>query len=553
MRFSRYILIGCLAAAVAAPASAQNQGQDQQQRQGQREAQRQNTWSGNIQSIKAVPVKGERDKHVLAKIETRQGDTIVLDLGPASNLRRQGTSLRQGQHIEATGREGRMNDRPILIVDRLVGDNMVTIVRWDQQQQRQDRARRQQDQQRQRNLMQDQQRRQDQRRRMQDQQRQRQQQDQRRQQAQSPRRGTWSGDIQSIKAVPVKGDKEKHVLAKIETDQGKTVVCDLGPISNLRRQQTKLDKGQRVEATGQEGRMNGLPILVVDRLVGDNMMTIIPLQSRQQNKQQGRYSAQWDEQQRRDEARQRRMQERQRRMMEDQRRRMQHRRQRMMHDQDRRLRDQQRSMTEQRHQRMQDQQRRMDRQQRLRPPSRAARVQQERKRGQIARNLIGNWPQVSQRAAKEMLQKYGAPDELTPTMLIWHGNGPWKQTIAHKQPIEHRFPKPHEDVLEQTIDYSVPEEKFDELARFDGSIVAKRTFGELTAYCDREAANILALNLAVKLINDELSVGEARNTFAQTMQKVMQGQSPSLTQSLQFDTPRRDITNADRPAPQFRN
>ncbi|MGH8284417.1 MAG: hypothetical protein ACRETT_01460 [Steroidobacteraceae bacterium] len=36
---------------------------------------------------------------------------------------------------------------------------------------------------------------------------------------------------------------------------------------------------------------------------------------------------------------------------------------------------------------------------------------------------------------------------------------------------------PHKDVLEQVIDYKVPPDKFDDLARYDGSVIAERTKG----------------------------------------------------------------------------
>ena len=36
---------------------------------------------------------------------------------------------------------------------------------------------------------------------------------------------------------------------------------------------------------------------------------------------------------------------------------------------------------------------------------------------------------------------------------------------------------------------------FDELAAFDGAVIVERTKGEMSARCDREAANVLALNL----------------------------------------------------------
>lgn len=155
---------------------------------------------------------------------------------------------------------------------------------------------------------------------------------------------------------------------------------------------------------------------------------------------------------------------------------------------------------------------------------------------QDAQKVIQEWPDSSKKAAKNMLEKYGEPDGVTDSHLIWRDNGPWVRTIVHKQEVQHDFPKPHKDVLEQFINYEVPEEKFSELAKYDGSVVAYRTNGELSARCDREAANFLALNLANDIIEGRRSVDEAREFYADAIQQLMQGNQPEYVRSLQFDT-----------------
>lgn len=150
--------------------------------------------------------------------------------------------------------------------------------------------------------------------------------------------------------------------------------------------------------------------------------------------------------------------------------------------------------------------------------------------------VIEHWPEESQKAARNMLEKYGRPDGVTDSRLVWLDNGPWLRTIVYEEPVQHNFPVPHKDVLEQFIAYEVPEEKFTELAMYDGSVVAYRTNGELSARCDKEAANILALNLANDVIEGERTVEAAREFYAQTIQQMKQGEKPEYTQSLQFET-----------------
>jgi len=123
---------------------------------------------------------------------------------------------------------------------------------------------------------------------------------------------------------------------------------------------------------------------------------------------------------------------------------------------------------------------------------------------------IKDWPRESREAAQLVLDKYGEPDEETLTELIWHRPGPWKRIIATKAFYEHNFPTAHIDCVESVIDYRVPVDKCDELARFDGSVIVERTAGEVSARCHDEEANFLALNLMHDIVTGAKTVEEAR-------------------------------------------
>lgn len=96
---------------------------------------------------------------------------------------------------------------------------------------------------------------------------------------------------------------------------------------------------------------------------------------------------------------------------------------------------------------------------------------------------------------------------------------------------------PHMDYLTQTVKHSVPASKLDELNRFDGSVWFHRTRGELSAQCDKEPMNLLALNLAHDVITGTRSVSDARAFYAKTAMAFMQGDhsSPYVT-GLMFQT-----------------
>ena len=52
------------------------------------------------------------------------------------------------------------------------------------------------------------------------------------------------------------------------------------------------------------------------------------------------------------------------------------------------------------------------------------------------------------------------------------------------------------------------------LARFDGSVMAERTTGELSARCHDEQANFLALNLMHDIVTGKKNAKEAREYYA---------------------------------------
>lgn len=136
------------------------------------------------------------------------------------------------------------------------------------------------------------------------------------------------------------------------------------------------------------------------------------------------------------------------------------------------------------------------------------------------------------------------PNEATPSRLIWFDNGRWKRTIVWDE-VPHNFPKPHTDVLEQFVDYRVPVDKVSALARYDGSVVVERTKGEVSARCDMEEVNFLALNLMHEIASGGRTVDDARRVYAETATAFMSGKSSPYTDGLQFESRRDDTADLD--------
>ena len=162
--------------------------------------------------------------------------------------------------------------------------------------------------------------------------------------------------------------------------------------------------------------------------------------------------------------------------------------------------------------------------------------------------MMALWSEASRMAAQAMMDKYGAPDETTPTMLVWHNTGPFMHTVVHSTAVPHRFPMPHDDVLEQFVLYEVPPEMYDDLAEYDGSVMLERTSGKMSARCDKEPMNILALNLAHQIVSGEMDVEEARETYAEQAMAFKQNQPAPFTERLLFTSqPMGEAADPDEP------
>lgn len=162
--------------------------------------------------------------------------------------------------------------------------------------------------------------------------------------------------------------------------------------------------------------------------------------------------------------------------------------------------------------------------------------------------IVEGWPDAQKDVARQMLDKYGHPNEATPTKLFWYRNGPWKRTELARDSVVHNWPAPHSDFLSQTIDYRVPLGMFDEIARFDGSILVDRTRGEVSARCDLEAANVTSLNMVHEIVTGKRTVEEARQTLEQNKIAYAIGRSAPYAEHLLFAVPQGGTEDVDEVA-----
>lgn len=164
--------------------------------------------------------------------------------------------------------------------------------------------------------------------------------------------------------------------------------------------------------------------------------------------------------------------------------------------------------------------------------STAAQVKPVTQEGVIS--MTESWPETSKAAVNAMNAKYGLPASVSDEMIVWNNTAPFKRTIVYKEEINHLFPMQHADVLQQTVNYRVPLDKVSHLSKFDGSLIVDRTRGELTSRNEKEEMNILALNLADKIVRGEMTVEKARREYSQQAEAFASGTSSPLISSLNF-------------------
>jgi hypothetical protein len=148
--------------------------------------------------------------------------------------------------------------------------------------------------------------------------------------------------------------------------------------------------------------------------------------------------------------------------------------------------------------------------------------------------VTATWPESSRAATNGLIEKYGLPSTVSNDMIVWNNTAPFKRSIVYREEVNHQFPIQHADVLEQTIDYRVPKDKVEDLARLDGSLLVDRTKGELSARNEQEEMNFLALNLADKVVRGEMTVEAARMEYSRGAQGLASGNSSDNLTGLNF-------------------
>jgi hypothetical protein len=158
-----------------------------------------------------------------------------------------------------------------------------------------------------------------------------------------------------------------------------------------------------------------------------------------------------------------------------------------------------------------------------------------RGRRELAESVCSGWSDKSRLAARVLISRYGAPDVVGSSRLIWHGNGPWKRTIVRDVPRPYAGAADEDlGVVEQTVSYVVNRRKSEALSRFSRRLSFDLARMEMTSRADREEVNFLLLNLANDVNGGAMTVPDARYAYARILELEAAGKTTPYLLDLRF-------------------
>ena len=170
--------------------------------------------SGRIERLNTLRLAENDRRHLIARVDTREGYSARVDLGPEDQLR--DLDLDQGDVIEVSGMPGRINDRPVIMAERVEAKGRTVTVH----------------------------------------------------RAPDPALMRIEGTLLETRSVRPTGLQQDHLLAKVRADNGQTHVVDLGPRPALER--ARLRDGAGVKLLATRVMINEHTALAAEQLRVDN-------------------------------------------------------------------------------------------------------------------------------------------------------------------------------------------------------------------------------------------------------------------------------------------
>lgn len=147
----------------------------------------------------------------------------------------------------------------------------------------------------------------------------------------------------------------------------------------------------------------------------------------------------------------------------------------------------------------------------------------------LAQEIMSEWSDGSRTTGAAMIDKYGPPDALASDALGWRERGRWQKIV-----VRDRMRAETAGILEQTVEYYVPEGRRRELEAFSGDVRVSREGSALSSRSDDEALNYLALNLADGIGRGVLDAERARGYYQRAVELSQAGKTSPLMEGFLF-------------------
>lgn len=153
----------------------------------------------------------------------------------------------------------------------------------------------------------------------------------------------------------------------------------------------------------------------------------------------------------------------------------------------------------------------------------------------LAERVSAGWGEKPRLAARLLLARYGPPDSVGSSRLMWHGNGPWKRTIVRDLPRPYAGAEGEDlGVIEQTVAYKLTPERAPEASAFSPRLAVDPARMEMSSRSDREEVNFLRLNLANDVVLGALTAPQAADAFEKTLALEAAGKDTPYMRGLAF-------------------
>lgn len=176
-------------------------------------------------------------------------------------------------------------------------------------------------------------------------------------------------------------------------------------------------------------------------------------------------------------------------------------------------------------------------------------------KSQMVSERLTTWDSMPRMTVDKLIAKYGQPDEVTDSYMLWKDTGPWKYTkVWNKSSMEDETmyrDKPYDysmdryGFIEQGIYYRMPKDRIGNVTHFDSRLKYDRTDGILSVTSNDEKMNFLTINLAHEVAQGYKTTDDAKMMQSEVCEKysgsMMSDDHSDWTTKFNFDEKYREF------------